>query len=41
MGAEGGPALKKKVSQLRGLARECQRTERCTEAFLHLSHALR
>lgn len=33
--------MKKKVTELRSLARECARTERSTEAFLHLSHALR
>jgi len=38
---EGGPAVKKKVAELRGLARECMKTDRSTEAFLHLSHALR
>jgi len=32
---------KKKVGELRGLAKECLRTDRSTEAFLHLSHALR
>jgi len=34
-------ATSKKVSELRSLARECVRTDRSTEAFLHLSHALR
>ena len=29
------------VAELRGLARECMKTDRTTEAFLHLSHALR
>ena len=29
------------VAELRGLARECMKTDRSTEAFLHLSHALR
>ena len=29
------------VAELRGLARECMKSDRSTEAFLHLSHALR
>ena len=29
------------VSELRALAKDCLRTDRSTEAFLHLSHALR
>jgi len=41
MVGEAAGATRKKVGELRGLARECLRTDRTTEAFLHLSHALR
>lgn len=34
-------SFKKKVDELRSLAKECIKSERSTEAFLHLSHALR